>query len=73
MASSNRQINASKTLVHLPVADAIAPDNLANYEIENAEIKTAPGVTLSDTQKLLTGSVLDVNLQLRMIAYEQLT
>jgi len=57
----------------LPVADAIAVDNPANYEIENTEIKTAPGVTLSDTQKLLTGSILDVNLQLCMNSYEELT
>lgn len=34
--------------------------NLADYGIENTEIKTAPGVTLSDAQILLTGSVLDL-------------
>ena len=29
--------------------------------IENTNIQTAPGVTLDDKQKLLVGSVLDVN------------
>jgi hypothetical protein len=60
MASSNSQINASKTLVDLPVSDAIVPGNLADYGVENTDIKTASGVTLSDTQRLLTGSILDV-------------
>jgi hypothetical protein len=59
--------------VCLPVADVIAPDNPAQYEIENTEIKTAPGVTLSDSQKLLTGSILDVSFQFHMKAYKELT
>lgn len=54
-----------KTLDDIPVPDAIAAGHLSEYEIENTEIKTAPGVTLSDAQKLLTGSILDVSLQLR--------
>jgi hypothetical protein len=62
MASSDSQINASQTLHNLPVSDAIAPDNLADYGVENTDIKSAPGVDLSNTQKLLTGSVLDVSL-----------
>jgi hypothetical protein len=62
MASSNSQINASQTLRDLPVSDAIAPDNLADYGVENADIKSVPGVDLSNTQRLLTGSVLDVSL-----------
>jgi hypothetical protein len=61
MASSNSQINASKTLVDLPVSDAIDPDNIADYGVENTDIKTASGITLSDTQRLLAGSVLDVS------------
>lgn len=61
MASSNSQINASKTLVDLPVSDPMSPDNLADYGVETTDIKTASGVTLSETQTLLTGSVLDVS------------
>jgi hypothetical protein len=67
MAPSNSQINASKTLVDLPVSDAIAPDNLADYGVENTDIKTAFGVTLSDTQKLLTGSILDVGFSIPVV------
>jgi hypothetical protein len=63
MASSNSQIDASETLADLLVSDAIAPDNVADYGVENTDIKTASGVTLSDTQRLLTGSVLDVSSQ----------
>jgi hypothetical protein len=63
MASSNSEIDASETLADLLVSDAIAPDNVADYGVENTDIKTASGVTLSDTQRLLTGSVLDVSPQ----------
>ncbi len=37
----NSQINASYTPDDLPVSDAIAPDNLADYGVENTDIKTA--------------------------------
>lgn len=63
MASSNSQIDASETLADLLVSDTIAPDNVADYGVENTDITTASGVTLSDTQRLLTGSVLDVSSQ----------
>lgn len=63
MASSTSQINASKTIVDMPVTDETASDNPAEYGIENTDIKTASGVALSDTQKLLTGCVLDVSLR----------
>jgi hypothetical protein len=61
-----------KHLLCLPIADVIAAENPTNYEIETTEIKTAPGVTLSDIQKLLTGSILDVNIQFRMKRYKKL-
>ncbi len=61
MASSTSQINASKTIVDMPVTDATASDNPAEYGIETTNINTASGVTLSDSQRLLTGSVLDVS------------
>jgi hypothetical protein len=63
--ASPRQINASQTLDDIPISDAVAPENPADYEIENTDVKTAPGVTLSATQKLLTGSVLDVGFDFR--------
>lgn len=60
MASSTRQINASNVLDSIPVSDTIAPDNLNDYGVENTEIQTASDISLSDAQRLITGSVLDV-------------
>lgn len=49
-----------QTIDVLSVADTIVP--VADYEVESTDIKTAPGVSLTDVQRLLTGSVLDVNI-----------
>ena len=52
MTSSSSQVNTLRCLT---------PDNFDDYGVETTDTKTASRVTLLDSQKLLTGSVLDVS------------
>lgn len=41
--------------------EAMSAGNFAEYGVETTQLNAAPGVELSESQKLLTGSVLDVS------------
>ncbi|KAL9106536.1 MAG: hypothetical protein Q9227_008451 [Pyrenula ochraceoflavens] len=67
MAQSDSQsfpgprINASETLVNVGNSDSLG--TRADYDLETTNVSTSAGVTLDETQKLLTGSVLDFRRQ----------
>ena len=65
LGSSSRSASASRTLrlnslTSRTMATSVTSQSAADLKIENTNIESAPGVELTEHQRLVVGSVLDV-------------